>query len=133
LAFATKGQTSFKVFHKGGNRESFKPRDFVAKKELDLILETEEKAEREIEEARQKAREILAEASKKADQIIADATKAAENKAYEIIEKAKRQADVILESSVKEARTQIGKMKPDTMDGFKDAVLFVAERVKKAV
>ncbi|MBP8613958.1 MAG: hypothetical protein KBI40_03785 [Firmicutes bacterium] len=105
----------------------------MARKELDLILEAEKKAEDEIEQARQTAQRILEDAATKSDQMIGSITKEAENKAREIIAKAKRNADLIADSSAKNAEAEIEKMKNEAMSRFEEAVGLVVERVKKAV
>ena len=106
---------------------------FVAKKELDLILETEKKAETEIEEARSKARELLDKADKKAEEISTESAKKAEARAAEMVEKATKNADLALESAVKEAQEAIDRVKASASQEFEGAVQLVIERIKKAV
>ena len=99
-------------------------RDFVAKKELDLILDAEQKAEAEIAEARAQARQILDEASRKAELIPAEAARKAQAKASEIVER-KKDAEKAHQAAMEEVKAEIENIKSVSSKNFDTAVRVV--------
>jgi F-type H+-transporting ATPase subunit b len=108
-------------------------RDFVAKKELDLILDAEQKAEAEIAEARAQARQILDEASRKAELIPAEAARKAQAKASEIVEAAKKDAEKAHQAAMEEVKAEIENIKSVSSKNFDTAVKLVVDRIMNAV
>jgi len=105
----------------------------VAKKELDLILETERAADAEIENARVKARKMLDDAAKTAEQISVDSARQAEARAAETVETARRSADLAYEDAMNEAMSEIDNIKSLSSKNFDKAVQLVVDRIMKAV
>lgn len=118
---------------KGGEPRKFQARDLVAKKELDLILEAEQKAEAEIAEARAQARQILDEASKQAERIPAEAANSAKARASEIVEAAKRDAEKAHEAAMEAVKSEIEHIRALAAKNFDKAVGLVLDRIMKAV
>ncbi len=105
----------------------------MAKKELDIILQTESKAESRIEDAKAKARKILDQAAAESERIAVDSERLAKAKASEIIDNAKKDADLAHKEVLSEAASEIEEIKMLASKNFERAVELIIDRIIKAV
>lgn len=106
---------------------------YVAKKELDAILDAEKAAAEAIDNAKAKAREMMIASEKEAERLLQEALESAHSEARAL---AKRSADAVsdLEKvTLEEAHKEIARLTEVANARFDEAVGVVVSRIKKAV